>query len=72
MEIRNTKTKFKLNDKVRIREGFYKGYKGQVKDYRVESKDGEIAYKVEFPELDDQWLNEKLLEKKTLFLLFLR
>ena len=71
MEIRSTKTKFKLNDKVRIREGFYKGYKGQIKDYRVESKDGEIAYKVEFPELDDQWLNEKLLEKASSILWFI-
>ena len=41
MNIENTKTRFVLNETVRIRDGFYKGYKGKVRDYKV---DKELVY----------------------------
>lgn len=63
--------KFSKNEYVTIKNGFYKGFNSKVIEIKEENK--EIFYKLECKnnhEVEEQWFNEDMLEKKkkTLFL----
>lgn len=58
------KTKFRMNDLVKAKQGFFKGFVGRIVDFTTE-KDGRITYTIEYEnsEIGKKEVEEQILIK---------
>lgn len=60
------KTKYRLGDRVQVTQGFYRGYRGTIKEFDETKKDSNsYKYKIEFDnsEIQPQWIEEVYLKE---------